>query len=85
MGAQLLVMFCCDVCFVCSLLGVTTAMVKAYLRYEFAGAFGVVSSGCSPEFDASGKQLFTASLENVSVWNVKQASLVRHSLTPRLP
>eukprot|EP00955_Chlamydomonas_euryale_P069092 360328-Chlamydomonas_euryale.AAC.17 len=52
-------------------------MVKAYLRYDAAGTFGVVTSGCSPEFDATGKQLFTASLENVSVWNVKQGSLVR--------
>ena len=52
-------------------------MVKAYLRYEFTGAFGVISSNASPVFDASGKTLFTGSLENVSLWNIKQGNLVR--------
>ena len=52
-------------------------MVKAYLRYEFTGAFGVISSNASPVYDASGKNLFTGSLENVSLWNIKQGNLVR--------
>jgi U3 small nucleolar RNA-associated protein 12 len=51
-------------------------MVKAYLRYEPAGAFGVVTSGCAPVYDASGKLLISAALENVIVWNVKQGSQV---------
>lgn len=53
-----------------------TKMVKAYLRYERAGAFGVVSSGPAPCYDASGRLLVTAALENLAVWNVKQGSLV---------
>lgn len=52
-------------------------MVKAYLRYDFAAAFGVVTSSSNPEFDASGRQLISSSLENVSVWNIKQGTLVR--------
>lgn len=55
-------------------------MVKAYLRYESAGAFGVVSSGPAPCYDASGRLLVTAALENLTVWNVKQGSLVRTPL-----
>lgn len=52
------------------------SMVKAYLRYDFAGAFGVITSAANPEFDADGKQLFTGALENVSVWNMKQGTQV---------
>ncbi|GLC41201.1 hypothetical protein PLESTB_001527400 [Pleodorina starrii] len=52
-------------------------MVKAYLRYEFSSAFGVITSSANPTYDASGKLLFTSSLESISVWNAKQASLVR--------
>jgi len=51
-------------------------MVKAYLRYEFGGAFGVISSGPAPCYDSTGKLLITAALENLAVWNVKQGSLV---------
>ena len=56
-------------------------MVKAYLRYEFTGAFGVISSNAAPQYDASGKTLFTGSLENVSVWNIKQGNLVSEAFT----
>ena len=52
-------------------------MVKAYLRYEAAGTFGVVASSAAPEFSSDGKQLYTPALENVGVWNVKQGTLVR--------
>ena len=51
-------------------------MVKAYLRYDFTGAFGVITSTANPEFDASGKQLITGALENVVVWNIKQGTQV---------
>ena len=54
-------------------------MVKAYLRYEFSGAFGVVSSNSNVVYDNDGKTLITASLENISVWSVKQANRVRES------
>ena len=53
------------------------SMVKAYLRYDFAGAFGVITSAANPEFDADGKHIFTGALENVSVWNMKQGTQVR--------
>lgn len=57
-------------------------MVKAYLRYELAGSWGVIASGRSNVcYDRSGKHLLTASLENVSVWNVKQAALVSARLS----
>eukprot|EP00232_Nephroselmis_pyriformis_P013829 CAMPEP_0182897814 /NCGR_PEP_ID=MMETSP0034_2-20130328/27120_1 /TAXON_ID=156128 /ORGANISM="Nephroselmis pyriformis, Strain CCMP717" /LENGTH=118 /DNA_ID=CAMNT_0025031753 /DNA_START=62 /DNA_END=415 /DNA_ORIENTATION=+ len=53
-------------------------MVKAYLRYEQASAFGVISS---PQgnlvYDESGKLVITGSLENVSVWNLRQGASVQ--------
>ncbi|GIL71861.1 hypothetical protein Vretimale_671 [Volvox reticuliferus] len=52
-------------------------MVKAYLRYEFSAAFGVITSAANPTYDASGKLLFTSSLESISVWNPKQGTLVK--------
>lgn len=63
-------------------------MVKAYLRYELTGSWGVIASSNSNVcYDRSGRHLLTASLENVSVWNVKQAALVSgahcsHLFTP---
>ena len=59
-------------------------MVKAYLRYDFAGAFGVITSAANPEFDADGKHIFTGALENVSVWNMKQGTQVRPECVPML-
>ncbi|GFH21363.1 uncharacterized protein HaLaN_18652, partial [Haematococcus lacustris] len=56
-------------------------MVKAYLRYEPAATFGIITSGAQPCYDASGKLLITAALESVVVWNIKQASQVA-VLTP---
>ena len=53
-------------------------MVKAYLRYEPAGAFGVVASGAGAiAYDHCGRSLVTAALEAAVVWNVKQGSQVR--------
>ena len=51
-------------------------MVKAYLRYELASAFGVVASGANILYDDTGKIVFAACLENVAMWSVKQASMV---------
>jgi hypothetical protein len=51
-------------------------MVKAYLRYEHAGAYGVISSGCNVLFDSTGKQLFTGALESIAAWNIRQGSQV---------
>eukprot|EP00891_Asterochloris_glomerata_P007696 jgi/Astpho2/7696/e_gw1.00115.7.1_t len=57
-------------------------MVKAYLRYELASAFGVVASGANILYDDTGKIIFAACLENVAMWSVKQASVVRLLQTP---
>ena len=58
-------------------------MVKAYLRYELAGSWGVISSPASNcVFDRSGRHLLTGALENVAVWNLKQAALVSRDCTP---
>lgn len=52
-------------------------MVKAYLRYELAGSWGVIASpGSNVCYERSGRYLLTAALENVLVWNVKQAVVV---------
>eukprot|EP00798_Chlamydomonas_sp_ICE-L_P003607 gene3607-13691_t len=56
-------------------------MVKAYLRYEATGVFGVICSSANPVYAADGKTLFTGCLENVSHWNLKQGELVK-SLAP---
>lgn len=51
-------------------------MVKAYLRYEQAASFGVISSNSNVVYNTDGKTVLTAALENVAVWNVKTASQV---------
>jgi hypothetical protein len=51
-------------------------MVKAYLRYEHAGAFGVISSNANVVYDASGKQVISGALESISFWNIRQGSQV---------
>jgi len=52
-------------------------MVKAYLRYEEAAAFGLVASGEARVcFDQSGKLLLSGALEQFLVWNVKQGRCV---------
>lgn len=57
-------------------------MVKAYLRYEEAAAFGVVVSADSNIcYDNSGKLLLVGALEQFQVWNVKQGRCV-HTLSP---
>lgn len=47
-------------------------MVKAYLRYELTETFGVVASNSNIAYDSTGKQVFTACLESLAIWNVKQ-------------
>lgn len=48
-------------------------MVKAYLRYEPAAAFGVIASVDSNiAYDNSGKHLLAPALEKVGVWHVRQ-------------
>lgn len=59
-------------------------MVKAYLRYEPAAAFGVISSvGSNIAYDASGKHLLAPALEKVGVWHVRQGICTK-TLDPSL-
>lgn len=51
-------------------------MVKAYLRYEHSGSFGVIAGAGALAYDPRTSLLAAAALEDVSIWNVKQASLV---------
>lgn len=57
-------------------------MVKAYLRYEPAAAFGViVSVDSNITYDSSGKHLLAPALEKVGVWHVRQGVCTK-SLVP---
>ncbi|KAF3441786.1 hypothetical protein FNV43_RR15701 [Rhamnella rubrinervis] len=57
-------------------------MVKSYLRYEPAAAFGVIASVESNiTYDSSGKHLLSPALEKVGVWNVRQGVCAK-TLTP---
>ncbi|KAF8065837.1 wdr3 [Scenedesmus sp. PABB004] len=58
-------------------------MVKAYLRYEQAGAWGVIASGANVAFDAGGKHLLTGTLESIALWNLRQGAQVA-TLSPEL-
>ena len=51
-------------------------MVKAYLRYEHSGSFGVISGAGALAYDPETNLLAAAALEDIAIWNVKQASLV---------
>jgi hypothetical protein len=51
-------------------------MVKAYLRYEHSGSFGVISGAGALAYDPESNLLAAAALEDIAIWNVKQASLV---------
>ena len=55
---------------------VNSKMVKAYLRYEHCGSFGVISAAGSLAYDPASGLLAAAALEDITVWNVKQASRV---------
>lgn len=57
-------------------------MVKAYLRFEQADAWGVIASRSDVCYSPCGKFLLTAALERVSVWSIKQAVVLRHLDAP---
>ena len=60
-------------------------MMKSYLRYEPGRSFGVIASVQSNVvYDWSGNVLLSASGDNVSLWNVRQGSLIS-SLTNESP
>jgi hypothetical protein len=52
-------------------------MVKAYLRYQLAASWGVISSSSNVVYDEHGSHLISSALENILIWNVKQAAVVR--------
>jgi len=59
-------------------------MVKAYLRYEQARAFGVVASPeASPIYDDTGRHLVTAALERLSVWDVRRGVEAKSLIPPQ--
>ena len=54
------------------------AMVKAYLRYEPAGSFGVVASTeANTLYDSTGRLAVTPALEDVVLWDLKKGIEVR--------
>lgn len=52
-------------------------MVKAYLRFEQTGKFGVITSAGAIAHGAQGQLLAAAALEDIALWNVKEGTLVR--------
>ena len=56
-------------------------MVKAYLRFEPTGVFGVIASG-AVEWDESGKLVYSACLEQIGVFNIKQGSMASEMTPP---
>ncbi|KAI3822541.1 hypothetical protein L1987_10132 [Smallanthus sonchifolius] len=57
-------------------------MVKSYLRYDSAAAFGVIASVESNiSYDTPGKHLLAPALEKVGVWHVRQGVCAK-TLTP---
>ncbi|KAF5747856.1 WD repeat-containing protein 3 [Tripterygium wilfordii] len=57
-------------------------MVKSYLRYEPAAAFGVITSvDANISYDCSGKHLLAPALEKIGVWHVRQGVCTK-TLTP---
>lgn len=48
-------------------------MVKAYLRYEQASSFGVITSlESNISYDSTGKHVLAPALEKVGIWHVRQ-------------
>lgn len=51
--------------------------MKSYLRYEPKHQFGVITSPqCNVQYDYTGNLAFTGAIQDVCVWNLRQASLV---------
>lgn len=52
-------------------------MIKSYYRYSPDKTVGVITSPeCNVVFDYTGKLAFTGALQNVGVWNIRQANQV---------
>jgi U3 small nucleolar RNA-associated protein 12 len=51
--------------------------MKSYLRYEPRKAFGVITSPqCNVTYDCSGNLAITGALQEICLWNLRQASQV---------
>ena len=51
--------------------------MKSYLRYEPKKTFGVIASPqCNVIYDCSGHLALTASLDEISIWNLRQATQI---------
>ena len=51
--------------------------MKSYLRYEPKKSFGVIASPqCNIAYDCSGNLAITGALQEISVWNIRQANQV---------
>uniref|UniRef100_A0A803PAN6 Uncharacterized protein n=1 Tax=Cannabis sativa TaxID=3483 RepID=A0A803PAN6_CANSA len=54
-------------------------MVKSYLRYEPASAFGVIASiESNIPYDSSRKHLLAPTLEKVEVWHLQQGVRIKN-------
>ena len=52
-------------------------MMKSYLRYEPKSQFGVIASPqCNVQYDYTGNLAFTGAIQEVCVWNLRQATQV---------
>ena len=55
--------------------------MKSYLRYEPKKSFGVIASPqCNITYDCSGNLAITGALQEISVWNLRQANQVSLSI-----
>jgi hypothetical protein len=50
--------------------------MKAYLKYDLLTSFGVVASNADVLLLIGGKLVLTAALESISIWNLRQGTLV---------
>jgi len=52
-------------------------MMKSYLRFEPKATFGIISSPqCNVVYDFTGNLAITGAVQDVNVWNLRQASQV---------
>jgi U3 small nucleolar RNA-associated protein 12 len=51
--------------------------MKSYLRYEPKKSFGVIASPqCNVTYDCSGNLAITGALQEICIWNIRQASQI---------
>ncbi|CAG9463819.1 unnamed protein product [Pedinophyceae sp. YPF-701] len=58
-------------------------MVRAYLRYELAGSWGVVASDADVVYLKDGKTLVAPALETLQIWSVRKGTVLRRLTAPR--